>query len=344
MPYLNGIDTIKMIREKLNLSPDMQPIVLLHSSSDDIELYEECKKLGVRFNLTKPIKSEELLHYLKNIHDHSTMEVKEWEKAPNQVTFEISNDNSLVILVAEDVVLNMILVTTIITQMLPNVTILEAKNGKEALDKAIANHPDLILMDVQMPEMGGIEATVEIRNYEKNESNHIPIIALTAGVIKGEKEKCLEAGMDDFLAKPIEQNALHDVLEKYLAKLHPKSDNIPETDSQNTDELHFDRIKLMDSIGDNQLVFTELIKEAPGQFSGDIARLENAIVEKNMENVRRAAHSIKGAALGMCFEPMAGMSKKIEQSVANDDVEKLNFQFNEIAQEWKQVQSIIMNL
>lgn len=344
MPYLNGIDTIKMIREKLNLSPDMQPIVLLHSSSDDIGLYEECKKLGVRFNLTKPIKSEELLHYLKNIHDHSTLEVKEWEKAPNQVNFEISNDNSLVILVAEDVVLNMILVTTIITQMLPNVTILEAKNGKEAFDMAIANHPDLILMDVQMPEMSGIEATIEIRNYEKNEGSRIPIIALTAGVIKGEKEKCLEAGMDDFLTKPIEQSALREVLEKHLTNLHPKSDYIPETNSQNTDELHFDRTKLMDSIGDNQIVFKELIEEAPRQFSGDIARLGNAITEKNMGNVKKAAHSIKGAALGMCFEPMAYKAKEIELSVVNDDVEKLNVQFSEIAHEWEQVQSIIKNL
>jgi CheY-like chemotaxis protein/HPt (histidine-containing phosphotransfer) domain-containing protein len=238
----------------------------------------------------------------------------------------------------------MILVTTIITQMLPNVTILEAKNGKEALDMAIANHPDLILMDVQMPEMGGIEATVEMRNYEKKENSRIPIIALTAGVIKGEKEKCLEAGMDDFLTKPIEQNALHDVLEKYLVKLHQKSGDTPDMNSPNTDELHFDRIKLMDSIGDNKLVFKELIKETPGQFSGDIARLENAIVEKNMENIKKAAHSIKGAALGMCFEPMAGIAKEIEMSATNHELGNLDLHFKEISLEWEQIQLIIKNV
>ncbi|MEI8123966.1 MAG: response regulator, partial [bacterium] len=79
---------------------------------------------------------------------------------------------------------------------------------KEAFDIAMSKKPDLILMDVQMPEMSGIEATVEIRKYETKKACRVPIIALTAGAVKGEKEKCLSAGMDDFLTKPIEQNAL----------------------------------------------------------------------------------------------------------------------------------------
>jgi len=153
MPFLNGIDTIKMIRGQLDLSAEKQPVILLHSSSDDIGIYDECKRLGVRFNLTKPIKSQELLQYLKNIHTQPVLTVKDRKNASVISSAILTKDFSPVILVAEDVFLNMILVTTIVKQMIPNVTILEAKNGIEAYETAIDKNPDLVLMDVQMPEM-----------------------------------------------------------------------------------------------------------------------------------------------------------------------------------------------
>ena len=344
MPYLNGIDTIRMIREKLNLSPEILPIILLHSSSDDIELYEDCKRLGVRFNLTKPVKSKELLHYLKNIHSQPTSEEKELESDPKRDTLEITNNGSMVILVAEDVVLNMILVTTIITQMFPNVTILEAKNGKEAFDIAIANNPDLILMDVQMPEMDGIESTIEIRSYEKNKGKRIPIIALTAEVVKGEQEKCIAAGMDDFLTKPIEQNALREVLGKYVTALTSRMDHTQEMNNLNNEELHFDRIELMKSIGNSQTVYKELIEAIPLQFSDDIAWLQNSIVEKNMGDAKKAVHSIKGASLGMYFNQMGKLAIDLEMSIVNNALERLDEQFNALTREWEQIQSILKNL
>jgi CheY-like chemotaxis protein len=71
-------------------------------------------------------------------------------------------------------------------------------------------------MDVQMPEISGIEATVEIRKFEQDKNTRIPIVALTAGAIKGEKERCMEAGMDDFLTKPVDRDALYKMLEKHL--------------------------------------------------------------------------------------------------------------------------------
>ena len=216
MPFLNGIDTIKMIREKLQLSPQMLPIILLHSSSDDIEIYEECKKLGVRFNLTKPIKSQELLHYLKNIQNQNeSLNTNIEPKDTTTVTIEKNSKSKPMILIAEDVKLNRILITTLIRQMVPDVEILEANNGQEALDLFIIGKPALIFMDIQMPEMDGIEATMEIRRLEKGLSR-IPIVALTAGSVKGEEEKCMKAGMDSFLTKPIVQKELIRVLEKYL--------------------------------------------------------------------------------------------------------------------------------
>lgn len=123
--------------------------------------------------------------------------------------------NSLQILIVEDNSINMFLAATIIQKMMPNATIFKAFDGEEALEQFKKNNLDLILMDVQMPKKNGYEAAAEIRKLETNKRT--PIIALTAGIMRGEKEKCLEVGMDDYLPKPIMQNDLEIVLKKWLS-------------------------------------------------------------------------------------------------------------------------------
>jgi len=344
MPYLNGLETIRMIREQIDPSPEKYPVILLHSSSDDIGLYEECKKLGVRFNLIKPVKSQELLHYLSNIHNQSTLVQNEGEIQLLHSNIEFAENFKPVILVAEDVFLNMILVTTIIKQMIPNVILLEAKNGDEAFDLAVSRDLDLILMDVQMPEMSGIESTIKIRNHEIGNEKHIPIIALTAGAIKGEKEKCLEAGMDDFITKPIDQSALHKILEKHLTAFYQKTDFMAAEKIQKNANSHFDEIMLLENIGYDRSLFKELLVEVPNQFSHDIASLEKAVAERNFEHIRLAAHSIKGASLGICFIRMAELAKEIELSATNHVSEKLETQLKEINLEWEQIQLTIKSI
>jgi len=343
MPFLNGIDTIKMIRGQLDLSAEKQPVILLHSSSDDIAIYDECKRLGVRFNLTKPVKSQELLQYLKNIHSQPVLTAKDRENTSVISSAILTNDFSPVILVAEDVFLNMVLVTTIVKQMIPNVTILEAKNGIEAYETAIDKNPDLVLMDVQMPEMSGIEATVKIRNYEKGKGNHIPIIALTAGAIKGEKEKCLEAGMDDFLTKPIDQVGLRKILEKHLNLIDRKTDIPADIILTNSDALHFDKAMFMENIGNSQAIYDELLEVVPIQFSADLSLLEKAIGERNLADIKKAAHSIKGSSLNMCFIKLAGLAKEIESDISEDHLEKLDAVYNDLISEWKLLQLVLEN-
>jgi len=344
MPFLNGLDTIRMIREQLNLTPEKQPVILLHSSSDDIGIYDECKRLGVRFNLTKPVKSQELLQYLKNIHDQPTSAKKESQSTLPTDKSELTDDFSPVILIAEDVFLNMVLVTTIVKQMIPNGIILEAKNGIDALDLTIAQNPDLILMDVQMPEMSGIEATIRIREYESTKGNRIPIIALTAGAIKGEKEKCIEAGMDDFLTKPIDQVALQKILEKYLKALNYQSHSYAENMQFENVNLHFDKITLLDNIGNSQAILDELLEVVPIQFAADLSLLKKAIGERNLPDIKRAAHSIKGSSLNMCFTILAELAKNIESAIDDGHHENLEVIFDNMILEWEELQLILKDL
>ncbi len=214
MPFFDGLDTVKMIREKLNITPEKLDIILMHSGSENVAFYEECKRLGIRFTISKPVKSQELLHGLINLKNDSGLGMPQSDVTPESDVWV--SDTIPTILVVEDVRLNMLLVTTILRQIVPGAIILEASNGREAFNVATTMHPDLVLMDVQMPEMSGVEATLAIRNFEAGSGVRIPIIALTAGAVKGEKERCLDAGMDDFLTKPIDSKALLGVMSRFM--------------------------------------------------------------------------------------------------------------------------------
>jgi PAS domain S-box-containing protein len=127
-----------------------------------------------------------------------------------------SNMDALRILIVEDNKINMFLAKTLVNRIVPNAIILEARDGQEGVEQFEINYPDLILMDIQMPIKNGYEATVEIRKL--NTGKKIPIIALTAGIMVGEKDKCLEYGMNDYVSKPIIEDDLASIIHKWLTK------------------------------------------------------------------------------------------------------------------------------
>jgi len=120
------------------------------------------------------------------------------------------------ILIVEDNRINMLLARTLVKRIIPNCIIIEARDGNDAIQKYIAEQPDAILMDVQMPNKNGYDATNEIRKIQGSEN--IPIIAITAGILVGEKEKCFESGMDDYMPKPIIISDLERILHKWNNK------------------------------------------------------------------------------------------------------------------------------
>ncbi len=140
-------------------------------------------------------------------------------KAINQISQKISTSKlkvPLSILIAEDVPTNMMLIKAMICKLLPQAKIIEAKNGWEALQFFQNQKPDIVFMDVQMPEMDGLTATRKIREYENRSNGHVPIIALTADALQDGKEKCIASGMDDVLTKPIKISDIITIVEKYL--------------------------------------------------------------------------------------------------------------------------------
>jgi len=118
------------------------------------------------------------------------------------------------VLIVEDNKINMMLARTLLTKIVPNAILFEASNGKIGVDKCKETNPDIILLDIQMPVLNGYEAAQEIRKF----NNEVLIIALTAGTVKGEKEKCIESGMNDYISKPVNKDLFENVLIKWLKK------------------------------------------------------------------------------------------------------------------------------
>jgi CheY-like chemotaxis protein/HPt (histidine-containing phosphotransfer) domain-containing protein len=259
------------------------------------------------------------------------------------ISADQSGKFSPVILVVEDVMLNMLLMTTLVKQLIPNVVVLEAKNGQEAIDMTIAHKPDLIFMDVQMPVKSGIEATIGIREYEFGKGDRIPIIALTAGAVKGEKERCMEAGMDDFLTKPIDRAVLTKMVDKHLTLFYERQNHSINKEDLTRSLPHFDEVMFNENMGNSQILLADLLELIPIQFSADLELLDNAIREENIREIKQAAHSIRGVALNMCFNQLAGMAEKLEYELAEMGIEKSHNAYIEIVKEWNYVQIIMKN-
>jgi CheY-like chemotaxis protein len=148
---------------------------------------------------------------------------EEWQLTSKKVvieTEEIDQTPSLTsdlpeqkIIIAEDNPVNLLLAKTLIRDIFPQAYLIVATNGYECIELYKKEKPDMILMDVQMPELNGYDATKAIRGIEAG--RRIPIIALTAGTIEGEREKCLEAGMDDYISKPIIRATFIEALKKW---------------------------------------------------------------------------------------------------------------------------------
>jgi CheY-like chemotaxis protein len=204
---MDGITLVREIKRLLKDQP--QPFILMLSSLDKSMCLQDAEKVGIDMFLSKPVKLQELNNILQSIFGK---EEKDMEKAPVRTGISKLTENASV-LVAEDEPVNMLLISEVLSKM--GFKVIKASNGKEALALLAAHDPSIIFMDVNMPEMDGLEATQIIRSRDAPHSN-IPIIALTAGAMKEDKERCLRAGMNNFISKPFRLEEIEGILRTYI--------------------------------------------------------------------------------------------------------------------------------
>lgn len=310
MPGMNGLDLIRKIKEKDLFPVDEQPVLFLHSSSDNEQIHTEGRMLGVKSAMVKPVKMTQLFNALSKIH------VSEDEREINVVPKPVETENPLFhaeykIMVAEDNKTNMKLAQTIIHRLMPGSILIMAQNGREAVKLYQENQPDFIFMDINMPEMNGYDASREIRTIETQTGCHVPIIALTAGTVKGEKIRCKDAGMDDYLSKPVIEETIQNILSVWL--LNSDSHSILwKKPPAFLNASHFHKEELMKRLNGDEELCRELIVLAFETYSELINDIRSAFINEQSMDVRLIAHSIKGSALSICFNTLAGMASKIE--------------------------------
>jgi two-component system sensor histidine kinase/response regulator len=212
------------------------------------------------------------------------------------------------ILLAEDNLINQTLTIRLLETRGHQVTL--ASNGIEAVEAFKKDDFDLILMDIQMPEMDGFEATREIRNLETGDpsqspiANHqssihsIPIIAMTAHAMTGDREKCIDAGMDDYVSKPIKPETLYSVIDKAARKSQREKEQKrtqPSQGSKTFSPTTFDLSGAMETVLGNEALFQEIAGMFIEGRSDYIARIKEGITGKDAGILEREAHSLKGA-------------------------------------------------
>jgi len=213
MPRMDGFTLIEQIRNRPELAT--ATIMMLTSAGHRGDA-ARCQELGVAAYLLKPIRQSELREALARV-----MGAREQAGAIPLITrFSLHDDRDpsvcLRVLLAEDNAVNQRLGVRLLEKRGHSVVV--TANGREALSALEKEKFDLVLMDVQMPEMDGLEATMEIRNKEQLSGNHQAVIALTAHSMKGDQERCLAAGMDGYLSKPIRTDELDAVLESCITR------------------------------------------------------------------------------------------------------------------------------
>jgi light-regulated signal transduction histidine kinase (bacteriophytochrome)/CheY-like chemotaxis protein len=283
MPEMDGIEVIRRIRAQPELN-DAHIIML--TSADQSSAVKKCRELGVGTCLSKPVKRSELLLSIRKVLGKLEVETS----LPASRAREVTTIYPLHILLAEDNVVNQKLGITLLTKAGHRVSL--AANGVEAISKWRDGGIDLILMDVQMPEMDGFEATRQIRQLERSTGSLVPIVAMTAHAMAGDRERCIQAGMDDYLSKPIQRQGLLGVLARLAHRPAGQAEQQSIHKATHATQL-VDKSEILGRVEGDE----ELLRELVGTFlteSGPLLQqILDAVTHQDAAGLERAAHNLK---------------------------------------------------
>ncbi|MDX9752773.1 MAG: PAS domain S-box protein [bacterium] len=350
MPGMDGEQLAAGIQADVSIADT--PLVMMSSIGVRMDGNRTQQALLAAY-LTKPVKRGELFSCLQSIldggkpaHSQATASkplLKGYALSPAQLAH-------VRILLVEDNVTNQKVALNILHKLGYKVDV--AANGLEAIALLEMGHYTLVLMDVQMPVMDGLEATRYIRSGNtKIENPQLPIIAMTANAMKGDRELCLDCGMDDYIAKPVEPESLATVLYRWLADVPGESSESQETKSTPTPETAvadsfpslpiFDENtfahRLMDDENLVQIVLQGFVEDIPKQ----IALLQTHLDSRDLTSASRLAHTIKGAAANVSAEAFRHIAYEMEKAGKAQDLQAMRDSFPELQHQFNQLLCVI---
>ncbi|HJQ25567.1 MAG TPA: response regulator [Blastocatellia bacterium] len=317
MPGMDGFGVAEQLRRDSALA---ETSIIMLTSATHLGMAARCRQLGFSGYLTKPVSQSDLLDAITALAGSSrqtpeaTYAAAEAAAAPRRAR----------ILVAEDNEVNQMLATRMLERHGYEVVI--AGNGRQALAAYEREAFDMILMDVQMPEMNGLEATTVIRQREAATAAHIPIIAMTARAMKGDREECFAAGVDDYVSKPVQFAELFAAMQRLLPKVEDVAaaaagpDAAAEAAPATAEAEAVNAPELLAQV-DGDLEFLRGIVEVFfDNWPRHLAQLEEGIRQRDSGQVGESAHALKGALGGLQARAAYAVALRLEQQARAGDL------------------------
>jgi len=299
MPHMDGLALAERIRQ----DPRFAKLILMVLTSAGSRPPEaRFKQTGIEVWLTKPIKQSDLFDAIATAVGGGRPS-RSKAKRPARAT---AARRSCKILVAEDNVVNQSMVVRMLGKLGHKSEV--AANGLEVLAALERTQDfDLILMDVQMPDMGGFETTSIIRRQENGTGRHIPIVALTAHAMKGDRERCLASGMDGYLAKPLQRDELREVIRELVAgRTAPPATPAPPATAAN------DEAALLKRFGGDRKFLRAMARIFLADAPKRMHEIRHAIDQRHFEKLRTAAHTLKGSVANFLCTPAVEAAYQLE--------------------------------
>ncbi len=340
MPIMGGLDVARQIKKDPIINKTRMIMLTSAGISGDARL---AKEAGIKIYLSKPVRQVDLYNSLivlmKDDFFNSNKLLSQYPLEKENTTFQTK------VLLAEDNLINQQVATGVLRKLGCQVDL--AIDGREAISGFKKHCYDIIFMDCQMPRMDGYEATKEIRRLEtsSSEKNHIPVIALTANALSGDREKCLTAGMDDYISKPFDIKRIRKVLMHWLPdKLKVAAANPPQQENHGVtepkDASSVINYKVLESIRNLQCrgtediltkIITLFLEETPKQ----LAELHQAIQDHNANKVCAIAHSLKSSSANLGAIKLSEHLNKLEQQGLNNSATLATELFEQVRNEFQ---------
>jgi two-component system sensor histidine kinase/response regulator len=304
MPDMDGFAVADQITHRPELAGTT--IVML-TSSGQFGDRARCDEVGISAYLSKPARGADLLEAIIGALKRSSRVVV----TPPSPIAPATATRPLKVLLAEDNVVNQQVAVGLLTKRGHQVTV--TSNGRQALEAIERDTFDVALMDLQMPEMGGFEAAAAIRFRERQTGGHLRIIAMTAHAMSGDRQRCLVAGMDDYLAKPIDRHMLFAVVEQEGAVPADVSDAPPPN--------VFNPVDLLARLGGDEQLFARVVDLFLEDCPARLTAVKEAVDARSPERIRTEAHALKGAAANLSVSELVEALRMLEQIGAEGRVE-----------------------
>ncbi len=310
----DGLETVRRLLADAAVSP--KPVVVMMTAHGREEVMRPAEELGVRGFLLKPVSPSVLLNTLVQ----TILGVEGIPTLAPSMKRRVESLRGARILVADDNEINRQVASELLEAA--GATVLLARNGREAVEAVLRERPDLVLMDVQMPEVDGLEATRRLRALPEGAT--LPILAMTAHALSEEKERCAAAGMDDHVTKPVDPDLLIDTVEKHLARVgfvpadEPSADKAPDLASPERAAAAlpfldgFDAAGAVRRLGGNEALLARLLREFLRGFGGHAEAMEAALARGDTGTAKGLAHALKGVAANLSLETVRAAADDVE--------------------------------